>query len=230
MFSNPDGPLYSVSKNELMMILYQNGKNEVFTNSKTNNSSNSSSEKTMDSLHYKFGRNLISYNLFSFFREDISASYEHFFAKGYLGIKIPLIFGFGSGNGDLGVRQFNDGQYKNSFTSGLDINFYPMGQNKISFFTGPSFQIGVVDFYYTERVPYIYSNYYGYYNNYRTEQRTQKDDLFVAGLVNNGVLFQPLPNFNMSVNLGLGVRYIETSMSDNSEVYATFGYHLGYRF
>jgi len=224
LFSNPDGPLYSISKNDLMMIIYQNGKNEVFANSQT---TNSSAQKKTDSLHYKFGRNFISYNLFSIMVGNISVSYEHFLPKGYLSFKIPFIVGFGDErNNGLRNGNRNNGYYKNIFTSGIDINFYPTGQGKIRFFTGPSLQVGVVDSYSYYFDDYYYYNYYSQNSYYPRKQQS----MFYAGMVNNGILFQPLKNFNMSLNLGLGVRYIETSGRDNSDAYATFGYHLGYRF
>ncbi len=129
---------------------------------------------------------------------------------------------------------FGGGNYYNGnethayvyFTPGLKI--YPFGQRRVTYAVGPSLMLG-----------------YGGGKEWRYDgttygQRIDVRRLRMGMLVNNYVNFQIGPSFNLGLELGLGVRYLDRETVDypyardvyNHGLEATgqFSMTLGYRF
>ena len=179
--------------------------------------------KRADSLDNSFGRNFIAFNLADIIFESAAVSYEYIFPKGKIGIRVPISIGFVLQNGNA-----IDDLYHHDFLSGIDLNFYPNGQGKIRYFAGPSFQIWRSQQYcYTEPIPSPSGT--GTYFNAAPCLVT-----YYAGLINNGVVFQPAKHFNISVHLGIGLQYdkypLAYSYDTDISPHASFGINMGYKF
>lgn len=127
---------------------------------------------------------------------------------------------FSGGNGD----RYNTYVY---FTPGLKI--YPFGQRKVTYAVGPNLLLG-----YGGGEQWRY-NYNG------VSEWTNVSKLRIGLMVNNYVNFQIARSFNLGLEAGLGVRYIDretydspstgrNSYSNGINVTGQFSLTLGYRF
>lgn len=161
-----------------------------------------------------YGRNIFSYHLFDIVYQDFAISYEHILKNGMVGFKVPLSVGFNNNEGSNGPFQ-----YKNLVYTGLGVNVYVIGQRMASYFMGPELLFGI-----GEEEDYHYD---GYYQEYSESQ-------FFYGklLINNGLSFSPIPNMRLTTVLGIGVRYYDSSDSEESGVKSSayFTFTMGYRF
>ena len=192
-YDNLDGPSYEIRNREVTHILYENGTQEVIK---------------IRAQEYNESKNVISFNYGDLTVSRIGISYERLFAKSKLGIKIPFSASF------IG----NDNYYNNNakIQTGLDVNYYPLGQKTVSFFTGLSTRIGKVSsnsYYYD---PYYYD--YSYYN---------RESNFISAYVNNGLVVHFNDHFSISGQVGVGLRNIyqnhqSTNPHVNGELNASF--------
>lgn len=207
-FSNPNGPDYEVRISEIDLIVYENGEHEVYSGSSSSSSSSSSSGRMVGRTPYgprgtkrpsgerilDFNKNLVSINYLDLIFMNFSLSYERIIDdNGYLGLRAPLSIGFSTGS-DLYLNN-------NILSAGLDINFYPGGQRRTSYFCGPGFRAGNLkriemqsffdpntQLWTNEVIESIHNNYGVYFNN--------------------GFLFQPTKSFNVSIMFGMGLKEI----------------------
>lgn len=195
-YDNLEGPSYEIRNREVTNILYENGTQEVIKTS---------------SGDYNNSKNIISFNYGDLTVSRIGISYERLFAKSKLGIKIPISTSF------LGSNNY----YSNSaaMQTGLDVNYYPLGQKKVTFFTGLSTRIGRINssnYYYGYNDPY-YNDYY-YYSS---------ESNFISAYVNNGLVIHFNDHFSISGQVGVGIRNIyqnhqSTEPHVNGELNASF--------
>ena len=172
--SNAAGPEYEVDKKTVKKIEFENGDVESFVNS--------------NSLPFEVKKSIISFNYGDFLADRFSFSYERLLNGGKLGIKIPF-----------GVTYQNPGNYYNNrmlYYSGLDLNFYPLGQRRLTYSVGFGSRIGIVNEYY---YPY-YEPYYYY---------SRKKSLAAGFYMNNGLTLHIVENMSISGMVGLGLRDIE---------------------
>ncbi len=217
--ANLSGPTYVISKDALAKIVYENGSFDVFQERKSGNMIPSRNE---DPISTDFGRNFMSLNIPDLVFGSLTFCYERTSKSGDFSFKIPLSLGLIS----LGLadRNYNDdkGYYGRSkiYSTGLDFYFYPSGQGTAKFFFGPSFEYGRFNhgsytYFSTPNPPY----YYSYFEN--------RKENYYAFLLQNGVLFQPLKHFNISINAGLGYSH---SSTDRSDLVVRGGLNIGYKY
>lgn len=139
LFSNPEGPMYVLSKAYIDKIVYASGWIEEFPGTKT---TTSLPVAKVDPRTTDFGRNFISFDLFDLGSGSITLGYERIFKSGYSSIKLPISFAI-PGPGRHYVRPL--------FAAGLEYNLYPTGQGTIRFLYGPAFEY--------KRVEYLYSDH-----------------------------------------------------------------------
>ncbi|MCD4745470.1 MAG: hypothetical protein K8R58_04155 [Bacteroidales bacterium] len=200
-FYNPDGPVYKIKKNQVLKIVYQNNKEEII-NGETN----------IENILYS--RNILAYHLFDIIFGDFSISYERISKNGKIGFKIPVCVGYGDENSSV---------LKNTFYSGFGVNFYPTGQGKWKYFTGPNIKIGTGKEYYWDYYTYPYYYHEKYYKNI----------FYFKVLIDNGLCYSPIKNFTVSAYVSIGVKYIDESYyeyDDKLSSTAHFSFNLGYRF
>jgi hypothetical protein len=209
-FSNPDGPVYSLPKKDILLITYENGEYETISKQE------SIEQPVKPDLKKDFARNIFSYHMFDLVFGDFAFSYERILSNGLVGFKIPVALGYYT-NGD--IRNFN-----NIFYSGIGVNFYPTGQGKWRYFVGPQIRIG-----YGQESEWMY--YYDDDGNYIEDEATN-EGLYTQFFVDNGVTFLPVRNFSISMIASVGVRYFPEASYDSDVLRpdGRFAVNIGYRF
>lgn len=202
-FDATDGRVYLLNPAQVKLIAYENGE---IKNLQT------AVPTSKQKKEYIFKKNLVTFHLFDLVFSNFTFSYERLLNSGKVGFQIPFSFGYSSGNNTPG----ND-FVVSKFYSGLNVNFYPTGQGKVRYFLGPSLRLGL---------GHDNNNNSG---NYETEN---PDTFYTKLLVNNGVMFSPIPELSLSVILSLGMRYYPEAGQYNEEVTtsAAFSFNLSYRF
>ncbi len=202
LYNNTDGEVYSIPNNEISLIAYENGKVRFFE-------SVENAEKRND-----YNPNFMTFHLLDMVVNNFTLSYERIISKGKIGIEIPVSFGY-----DEDLSGFDD--LRNTFYTGVTLNFYPTGQGKVRYFLGPSIQVGQ---------GYFNDGYYDYQSNYVTENI---DTYVFRILINNGVMFTPINALSIKLSAAIGIRYTEKLKYEDDEQINTVGaanVSLSYRF
>jgi len=158
-----------------------------------------------------YGKNIISFNYLEFgILLNVNFSIERILADGFLGLCISGAFSPETYfSPDIANAIY---YYQERYM--LDINIYPAGQHRASYFIGPS--LG--------------------YGTYLTENLNPgQDDLshtFSTFLINNGVVLSITPNFALSGKIGLGiVRSFDNNQYEGINVsIPLFGFNIAGRF
>ena len=169
-------------------------------------------EKKKNRAAFNYNKNLITFHLTDLIFSNFTFSYERILGNGNMSIQIPVSFGYSSG------ENFGNYYVYNKFYSGLNFNFYPTGQGKVRYFLGPGLRIGV---------GHDNNDNQGSYGNY-----TNPDTFYSKLLINNGIIFSPIPELSLSAVLSLGMRYFPEAGNYNDKVRTTgaFSFNLSYRF
>ena len=181
---NLDGPEFVVSVSRVSSISYENGGEELYNAKKE--------------LPFEIKPNVFSCNYGDFIAGRFSFNYERLFSDGKVGIKVPFGVSFRDPN-------YN---YNNSFLyyGGVDFNYYPMGQNRVSYFMGVGNRTGVLNSYSNNSYS-MYDSYGNYDYIYVPPTITKK---WAMGFyVNNGLVANLSQNISISGMFGLGLRDIE---------------------
>lgn len=207
--SNPDGPVYVISRSEIVLIVYQNGEHDLLMQAGGRYERRQAKDDTLAKNERK---NLVSINVFDMAFTNLTFSYERIFRKGYVGVKVPL---------SLGMRALSNETYaRNSFinarlwSTGVELNLYPTGQGRVRYFFGPAFAVG--------QFRYSLSYYYP----------QQKSAMHYSAVINNGLILQPTQNFNIAFAFGLGLKenIVAPPYEARIEPQATGLFNMGYRF
>ena len=186
--ANPDGPVYTMPKSDIVIIIYQNGRSDIFSSSEK-----SPSCKKFDSLSVNFCHNSIGIDIGEFTNTAMNITYEHTFKKGNFALRIPFSVGMTPYN--YGYGYYGD---QKIFSTGLDFLFFPTGQGKVRYYVAPYAEFGMYNFNngYVLYDGYNNPSYYNYhFSGYRIE-----------GGVKNGILIQPTRHFSISADLGFGIK------------------------
>jgi hypothetical protein len=213
-FSNPDGPVYTLAKSQIMMITYANGEYEMLTTKEDE------AKLAKQELSKNFAKNLIGYHLFDVVYGDFTFSYERILSSGTVGINIPFGFGYAY-NTDYFTN--SDNWVKNLFYSGLGINFYPTGQGKWRYFLGPNVRVGYGKQSY-------WTSMWDEYGNYIGDEEVDSEGIYTKFMVDNGIMFTPVRNMGISAVVGVGVRFFPDSKNSDFLPTAHFSLNMDYRF
>ena len=143
-FNNLEGPIFTIGKNEIHMIVYENGENEMFSKKHTSiELKRNRFEASFGFAGYAFNTNSDTESFGSFNR---AISYERILNEsGLLGLKFK---------GDVGLTDYDD----IIATIGVALNVYPFKDAKW-LYVGPSIKYGaaIYDDYYddSESVSYL---------------------------------------------------------------------------
>jgi hypothetical protein len=166
-YSRPEGPVYKILKTEVILIEYSNGTILTIEEPKK------TTPKPMRDVPVDWSPNIITANIFGAFIGNAHLAYERLNYEGNFGIRFNIIATLLPKLTDVSMG-----------LAGFDFNFYPAGQKRISYFLGPAFRLG----------------YINYLENNRDE--TTK---FGALLFNNGLAFNPSRHFYFGLQLGTGL-------------------------
>jgi hypothetical protein len=212
--NSEDKEEYYLSKDEIAVIVYRDGKMESFSNKKLKEKSLTKSKR--DTL--KLGKNLISMNVSDVIFGQLTVNYERFLKSGYFSFKVPLSLGLYQIGG--GSRIYDDDLIYYSlnklFSAGADFYFYPFKQGNSKLFLGPSFESGM----------YKDIKYYREVYNAQEVIKNVTFRKYASILFQTGVSFPFTNNFQMSTSLGVGRNF------DNyrKNIALRFGLNVGYRF
>ena len=185
-------PLIEVDKSELLLVEYGNGDYEVFVKKEPAPQANPIKPPPYQSpvnpqLNLK--RNIISFGFLDVLLWRIQMTYEHISRDGKVGYKVPISLGL-----------FQD---EPSFFTGFDLNLYPDGQRRVSYFLGPKIRGG-----------YIHDEIF-------------RRQTFFALFLNNGVVMSNGKSVTISVSVALGAAH---SITDDYTIpMATMAFQLGFR-
>ena len=134
-YNNLDGPLYTANIKDIKSITFKNGEVESFKSDKLKNS-------------FEILPNAISVNYGELMVGRIGLSYTRIFDSKKIGIKIPISLNYMN----------NNHYYGNSikYFTGLDLNFYPYGQRKLTYCAGLGVRAGMM----MDQYFYPYYDYY----------------------------------------------------------------------
>lgn len=219
---NLNGPDYELDKDDVLLVVYENGTHEVFSDKKKTNSSTSG-----------FGRHYIAWQFTDLLTTNVTLTYEFFNKSGNLGFKLPLSFGFNSNAVHYPGNPEILGTPGRVFASALELNYYPTGQGKAKYFVGPSLGFGMNRY-------YDYQDWFIEGDTYASNEEITRSYRFTF-LVNNGVMFQPTKHLSITTGLGLGMSSYFDGLDEqesyngynNDEVFTpavTVNIGAGYRF
>lgn len=212
-FANPKGPQYRIEVKDVQRINYESGAVDEFNAPKNT----ASSKSPIEMMPSEFGRNIISVDAFTLLFQNVELSYERILGpQGRLGLRVPISVNMAGGNDQnifAGTR--------NVMNTGLDFNFYPMGQGTSRMFIGPSVKVGQARTSYT-----YYDDFIG--GNISTEGNSS----YFAFLLRVGYLYTPVKELSLGFAFGLGTRRYFTNIPTYNAASgaANLQFSLGYRF
>lgn len=218
-YSNPDSPPFVILGKYISKIVKADGQLTTFEGSRVK-ADTVRIITPVQQVKVGEGRNIISLNITDVFVGMISANYEHILSSGRLGIKIPLSVGFNAiGGNRLDYSNYMYAPIETIIGSGIDLDFYPGGQQQVSYFVGPSLQFRLFNAYVDsfDPVSSIYT-------------MESKKGSFFGIFVQNGVSFQTGSKLNLSLELGLGYAWITETQVRNNRFRANFRTNIGIRF
>ncbi len=219
-FSNINGPNYFIDIEDVEKIKYESGAVDVFEANPNAGISFSYNAKKNESV---LGNNIISINITDILFQNVTFSYERFLGEQKkLGLRVPLSFSlYGDKNNISPIRG-----YYNIFYSGIDFNYYPLGQGQTRLFLGPVLRTGFA------RVRNEITTYDESSFSYKTVQSFSNTGYF-SFMIQGGFLFTPVKEIIISTSLGLGSkRYFNAAPNNGNQATATAAFHfsVGYRF
>jgi len=193
LFSDPDGPIYVLSKHAVARIIYENGTVVSFQAIKEPN------DTTALILPEKyFNRNILSFYVVDFLWGEFTLGYEHFTKSGKWGFKVPFSAAFSKRQQFyvccgpfifLRDNFYGENRY-NVFSSGLSLNYYPFSQERITYYVGLSLL-------------------YGWFKPlYYLETSQMKGSFFAGYALNNGVFIPIAGNLEVLFQVGIGRGYV----------------------
>ncbi len=249
LFTYQDGPIITILKKEVVLIMYQNGTHEVI---------NSPAEQPQPVIIYQdrmsdinrvlkdssklirwktvtATKNLVSLNFLEMFNSCIGINYVREFPKSQIQLYVPLIFGFekpylnqpstGIYTSYNNYRNISDFTYtKKVIESGIGIHINTSGKRAITHFIGPYFGMAQYNGTFNE---YFYDN--NYYN--QSSNVTKIEHGFVMNryyaMIDNGLLFRITPNFNIMMMASIGF-HNDDFVKNNPNRFSTNNYYTGY--
>jgi hypothetical protein len=206
IFDSSEDRIYTINKNEINKIITETGEIYKF---------NGIVKENDDS---DFTKNIISFNTIAIPAGRFTMSYQIINKSGNFGFEIPVSMGLLSdANIDL-LPEIFDIELYSLFYTGFTLNWYPLGQRKVSYVLGPSIRLGIgeEDYYYDE------------YNNYQSQNHQQ---FYSKLLINNGLMISPNKHFSMSLVFSLGLMYRDKYPdSKDFGTVADLAFNLAYRF
>lgn len=162
LFDNQSGPTYVVAKNEVSLIVYENGQHEVIKSTSYNEPARLTrqpgearpSRWKEDSLKYFRYSESISLNFLTFLNNEVGLIYQKDFHKNNFNIIIPvgvglerpsvtqsIYFSRGLNNVSNGVTTNNSTGIelnKKMFEVGLGVNYFPSVRTAVQYYVGPT--------------------------------------------------------------------------------------------
>lgn len=224
--SNLEGPIYIISKSDVVLIQFSNGTNEIInanpvsytSQSNQNSRINDSVIKTLPNFYY-MNSNLISINALALANSDITIIYDREFFKSKLNLSFLAGYNFNSRMNPINWFIYDAKKNaKKNYDLGLGINFMPRNKKRVQYFVGALAKY--MSYSYDEPI------------NPRTNLYYKRADGYeLAFMITNGWLFRISPNFNFKVFWSLGSSRHFPDLNSGYRLPKNYiGYCFGYRF
>lgn len=257
LFSNPDGPLYVINKNEVALIIYKNGQHEAFKESVPENTNTTVQDNSYEAalaarseaeqkrfIELTQKDNIAFLNMSEVANFAIGGSYFRELLGHYLDIHIPFAFSFGEpyaynsrgslvGNYYGGGNVYNFKVVKKTADIGLGIYFNTSPEKAVTHFIGPMFRFAQFNANYQTNFYQEPDNidpnqpYYGYPVYYMNRSCVFNETYFS---INNGILFRVHPQFNIMCYLNLGRLGTRDYVANDPSKYSAPGYNYNFSF
>lgn len=122
LFNSPSGNTYKLSKSEIILIEFEDGKIMLIASQK-------------DYKQNLPGRNLVSINALSLLFTNAHLNYELVFKNPKYSLRFIV-------NTNVGIYTANYVAYDRLFAGGVDFNYYPKKQKRFSYYLGPGIRAG----------------------------------------------------------------------------------------
>jgi len=181
-----DLPLIHFRRNQLSQIIFKDG---------TSINPKFKSINPYDKIEYPKAKTIIYFTPTKLFQNHIAFAYEYIFRKNIVGIRIPASVSFMDAYTLKPQGAFlHRTDIHRTFTTGIDINFYPLRLGKIKYVTGIGFQFAQFAYRY-------YPNYFGSYYFREPKIGTGNHYSFV---INNGIISQVTKHLIICGTIGTG--------------------------
>ena len=162
---------------------------------------------------------------------NLTFKYQFFRKDGMVGYEIPFSFNAGGVPDTSPYQVRNAGRFLSAknriFQSGINLNYYFNGQDKVSPFVGVGLGIGWFNYW---QYNYTYTNNpYGYPNQTLTSHEKQIGGYYNMAF-NAGILFNPKERLTFSVKAGLGLRRYATNFIEYTFPFFTSDVSVGFKF
>ncbi len=230
LWHSSDDNRYSVSRREVIRIIFENGMEQEFQSQRGPAVRTSSAPKHKTEM-LEYGKNILSFSPMQMTNESaagVGLAYERVADKrGYVSVVIPVAMSFvQNGYYDVNNTWHTDVTGFTSLFPGL--KFYPATCNhRVTYSIGPAFGIGFGDKM-VDRT--IYDPKQGYY--VRTRER---QFVFKAGFIlNNALNIQISEALYLGLEGGLGIYYFNNEDEEfrlgSDEPMVQLNFRIGYRF
>ncbi len=230
-FDNQSGPEYTIIKNEVDKIVYQNGSEDVFESIRPTRPSR---HHHMDSSDAPDGKMIYKQNLLCFAPVQLTEnglglglSYERSLdKKGIVAFYLPVAITFNLNNGtyyDPNTGTYQNGKSDAMFYAMPGVKVYPTGSGGIvKYAIGPSVVIGDGTRSSSNYYPYGIGGYV-----YQTQTHT-----VLGMIVNNSLNINPTPHIYLGIELGFGFTYLNRigGINQGTEGLVQGSFKIGYRF
>ncbi len=250
LFTYQDGPLITVPKSEVALIIYQNGAHETFNSPPAAPAQvpldvayrNSVAQRRSEQRHYADSVRLAAYhdatinknvaflNLMEPLNGSFGLSYLREFADGLFHLHVPVSVGFSPPffnqptNTIFGSASFNgvsNVEYSlKSFEGGLGFHLHTSGKRVVTHFIGPYIGFSQFNGRYDS---YVYDPM-GYTPSYTSRNFVMNRYTF---MLDNGLLFRIHKNFNMLLLAGVGY-HADDFLVNNPKNYNNTNYYYNY--
>ena len=229
-FDNQSGPEYTIGKNEVEKIVYQNGNVDVFDDIRPHRPSLhhrvAADGAPIEKINYK--SNVLALAPLQFSENGLGAglSYERALDKnGVISFYLPVILTMDLNNGtyyDNTTGTYKNGNNDMMFYAMPGIKIYPTGcYGIVRYAVGPSLVMA------TGQKSSVVDDPAGLGLSYQTQSH------FLLGMiVNNSLNINPSPRINLGLELGLGFSYMNriNGLNQDTEFLAQGSFKIGYRF
>ncbi len=244
---NPNGPLYTVRKNDVALIIYENGTHETYPDAKPQSKAvyvESRPYYMIDSLPIKKAierekqyisftrfKNVAFINVLDLANSCIGVSYFREFGNGIFDVDVPLSFSFAKPAFLTFFGPYNPGSYSqvNNFQItqkvydvGLGLYINTSGRRAITHFIGPLIRFAQYNGTFQS---YDYYNYYYYPLNLTTHGFVVNE---TTCMINNGVLFRLKPHFSFKINAAVGFLVDRTFVANDPANFQNPNYGYNY--
>lgn len=221
---NLEGPTYTVNKDELVKIVYQNGSEDVF------NSMDIRKSKPQKKINY--GNNIIAISPIQL-NEGVGfgVSYERVIGKkGIVSFYLPATMSFVNADAMASTSSATPVYSNKMYTTYYimpGVKFYPTGnRGVVRYAVGPSVALvtGKRD---------VNTLKYDNYGNVIGQYMGPVDRLTIGMMVNNSLNICPTAHLYLGLEMGLGASYIDQEggkNTGNQNALFQFGFKMGYRF